>query len=169
MSVDSEPRLSNQAYLDYATGVAIFAAPHETQYFHNRPVELEFREDIAVHAEQLMYDGLTRFIKLAHPQQRRSPMSGLEHLYDEAIDPMLEALDTVYADESERLASIYQPLSILRPAVFTDEAVYRYICHSRYKKLTTRRLLGKNVAHDAFFNDFIEHRSIQTVVSKQNS
>lgn len=133
--------LADEAYIQYAIGVAIINNPEHTQPVHGLEVEEENHEAILVHAERLMLSGLQDVIRYANPPGLRSPLIAMEARYLQALPHMQATVSRAYDRYADRLTELNIGLPWVRPAPMTKEVIYRAICHSRLSKLQTARLL----------------------------
>lgn len=143
--------LGHESYFQYATGVAIINNPIELAPMFS---ERSDPDEILVHAERLMFDGLKGVIRYASSDEDRSHLAKLEKCFDKAVEPMNIIVQSAYEIMGERLRDLNPMLQIIRPNPVLDRIVYGYVCHGRLNNIRTERLLG-GMMPSVVFNELL--------------
>lgn len=159
-----ERRLADNAYLNFATGVAILRDPDNEVNLAMNANEAVYTDFGAVifRAEVLMWEGLRKVIRFAHPKPTRSNLAKVEQQFDFALTHMMDTIDRVRETNLDFLTRLDPAFGFVVPQPMTDETVYKYICHPHLEKLQTVRLLDGLVAAPVF-EDMLRGRTLSNV------
>jgi hypothetical protein len=137
---------SQRAYMRYVGGVGILNDP-TTEFSRGVlgqgiGVEVDV-EPVIICAEELIYDGLSKVIRFANPQELRSAKEKMEHRFEAALPHIMSLVDSMPLDDMRamRLDRINPAFLGMLPMPLTDEAIYHNFCHSRRDKLEVVKLL----------------------------
>ncbi len=162
---DAQRRLAVEGYLGYLGGLTVFRKPFSETAVELHGLEEEYidanvdesREVMALTAEALMIDGLTRVIRHANPRERGG-LQNSEAYFDEASEHMLDTIARAYSLEEARIDDLGDTsYKKFHPFPLADEYIYRYVCHGRLYKIETARLLAGFASH-RFFGDPVNLR-----------
>jgi len=142
---EDDQYLAREAYLLYASGIAIINNPNSMVHLHAQKVTSTNLSEIAVAAEGLLRQGAEDVIRFAHPPDKRGRLIDLEHGFEFALPHMRRTVEATYEEGGEQLQRIQaiNPLfGPLRPAAMLDSGLYKYICHRRWDRANARKLIS---------------------------
>lgn len=156
---DQDKFQAELAYIEYAKGVAILNDPSRFEAMLANDFTAETSSVFVFKAEDLMISGLADIIRYSNPANLRAYMLSMENRFDEALPHIQDTVDRTFENHTARLQRVHEALDLDRPMPLADRAVYKFICHSRFNKLTTKRLLGSFLPHPELVEE-IEHRKL---------
>ncbi len=133
-----------EAYMMYATGLAVLNDPEETDGLHLRDLaSASDREEVLTYAQSLIWAGLGEIIRFANPPNCRSPLQKAEPHFEQAQPHMRKILEKTCSSQSGRLEQLHAMIAVLRPLpVATNEQTYRAIAHGRRHLVKVRHVMG---------------------------
>ncbi|HUP26239.1 MAG TPA: hypothetical protein VM124_01170 [Candidatus Limnocylindrales bacterium] len=159
-----DKRLAENAYLNFATGVAMLRDPDNEVNLAINANESIYSdlEAVVFRAEVLMWEGIRKVVRLAHPRDIRSNLAKVEKQFEAALPHMMDTVDRVSESRAHSLHRLDPAFEFVLPQPITDETVYKYICHPHLEKLLTARLLDGLVAAP-IFEDILRGRNMSQV------
>lgn len=151
MPTDTELRLSEDAYLMHATGIAMLRDPDNEVNMainSNEAVHVD-PEAIVLRAEVLIFEGLRQVVRFANPKNLRTNLLKLEPRFREALPYMIDTVDRVVQTRTEELIRLDSAFDYIAPKAMANETVYKHLCHHT-EKLFTNRLCGGLVPAPVF-------------------
>ncbi|MBI1857317.1 hypothetical protein HY003_03645 [Candidatus Saccharibacteria bacterium] len=149
----------SEAYIRYCAGLAIVQFPEDMVNIHRLENNESTAGDIITTAERMMIHGIVRVIRIAQEPEYRKHKLTMEDRFQESLWAMRELVDYTCERHEYRLERLNPMYSILRPAPFLKEQIYRKICHGNYTTLRTIRLLDDFVP-DLSLLDTIADRTV---------
>ncbi len=136
---------ATEAYISFASGVAILNNPQATQPIHAVEVcpdtNVEQLTEIAHFAAGLMLRGINGFIRASSPPELRSSFPKMEQNYDIVLPHMGRSIAWVYDKYPDRMRALNPYFGTLRPGAMLNAAVYKNACHGRYDRFKIGKLL----------------------------
>ena len=127
---------SQQAYLRYATGIALLNNPPKFGIGNRSEIPA-----LVNNARSLMIESCRKMIQMASAPEQRESLEGPADNYDQALPHLQATVSQVYDIQLEPLRRLSPLLESIRPMAVSEQAIYRQVCAGHLGSVSLQELM----------------------------